>query len=313
MKEYVLSYYDKFKCIAEKCSHTCCAGWEMCIDKDSLTAYQSDCSNFSSALKKGINFKKSKFKYDKSKRCAFLNEKGLCEIIINLGEQSLCQVCRDHPRFRSFFDDRVELGLGFCCEQATRIILSFDGKIEPKLILDDGKEETLALNQKFVLEFREKALDLIQDQNLSINERITNLLSLCSADTNFKCDKKIIRAFLALERLDKSWTARLKSLKGKPLVRVVEEDLAPYSEKFIANSLYRHLSNSEDTMSACARIIAIVVCWWVIQSILTQEKSAKEFDFELVVDVVRAFSAEVEYSQKNLDKLFNTFYSFIKI
>ena len=107
MKEYVLNYYPKFKCIAGKCKHTCCAGWEMCIDKESLDAYKNEASGFATTLANGINFKKSKFKSDKFGRCAFLDADGLCEIISNLGEKALCQVCRDHPRFRSFFGDFI--------------------------------------------------------------------------------------------------------------------------------------------------------------------------------------------------------------
>ena len=60
MEEYVLSYYPEFKCIASKCKHTCCAGWEMNIDAESLSAYKGERSVFSNTLSKGINFKKSK-------------------------------------------------------------------------------------------------------------------------------------------------------------------------------------------------------------------------------------------------------------
>ena len=41
MKEYVLNYYPEFKCVASKCKHTCCSGWEMCIDKESLDAVKN--------------------------------------------------------------------------------------------------------------------------------------------------------------------------------------------------------------------------------------------------------------------------------
>ena len=61
MKEYVLNYYSKFKCVANLCKHTCCAGWEMDIDQTSLDSYKGEKSSYSSALKKGIDFKKSKF------------------------------------------------------------------------------------------------------------------------------------------------------------------------------------------------------------------------------------------------------------
>ena len=72
MREYVLSYYNNFKCIAEKCKHTCCAGWEIDIDEQSLNNYKTSVNAFSEALKQGVNFKKSKFKVDKQKGARFL-------------------------------------------------------------------------------------------------------------------------------------------------------------------------------------------------------------------------------------------------
>ncbi|MBR2498769.1 MAG: flagellin lysine-N-methylase [Clostridia bacterium] len=311
MKDYVLNYYPKFKCLAEKCKHTCCAGWEMNIDKRTLDAYKSDTSKFSASLKKGVNFKKSCFKSNKVGRCAFLNSDGLCEIIINLGENSLCQVCRDHPRFRSFFLDRVEMGLGFCCEQATKIILSFDDKIEPMLMGDNGEHIELDFNQKNVIEFRQKALEILQDRKISINNRIESLLKLSNANVLEKDYNKILKKFLTFERLDKNWTKRLKGIRKKPFNISIDESLSLYCEQFLVNELYRHLSDAEDTLWVRARAIASVFSWWIIKTIIENEKESD--CFSTIVDVVRAYSAEVEYSQKNLDKLFFFAYKFIKI
>ena len=313
MKEYVLNYYPSFKCVADACMHTCCAGWEMNIDEQTLNAYKDDKSAFCQSLHKGINFKKSRFKADKKGRCAFLNENGLCEIIINLGEQSLCQVCRDHPRLRSYFDARIELGLGFCCEQATKIILSFKDKIQPILTGDDGELSELDFNQKNVLEFRKKALGIVQDRQADINQRIENLLSLCNARVENKDYSTMLKRFYSLERLDKNWTARLKSVKRNGLTKDTDQGLACFAEQFLVNSLYRHLCDSEDTMWVRARTVACVFGWWLINSIFAQERAICADDFELIVDVVRAYSAEVEYSQSNLDKLFESAYKYIKI
>ncbi len=310
MKQYQLNYYPKFRCVAGACKHTCCAGWEMCIDEHSLSEYKNENSTFRDSLLKGINFKKAKFKSDKTGRCAFLNGDGLCEIIINLGEQKLCQVCTDHPRFRSFFSDRVQTGLGFSCEQATRDVLSFEDKIYPVLIADDGEQNQLNFIEKSVLEFRQKALDVVQDRTPTATDRMRKLLSLSSACVNPKDFVGIIKSFLSLERLDKSWTKRLKNIKKKTLTIAVDEKFSLYFEQFIVNSLYRHISNAEDAMSARAIVVACVLSWCVIQNIIISENS---FDFECVVDVVRAFSAEVEYSQENLDKLFAFMHKFIKI
>ena len=310
MKEYVLNYYPTFKCIASECKHTCCAGWQMNIDEQSLCAYKSEKSEFAKVLEKGIDFKKSQFKADKNGRCAFLNDKNLCEIIINLGEQSLCQVCRDHPRFRTFFDDRVETGLGFSCEQACKIILTFNDKIAPVLISDDGKENTLDFNQKNVLEFREKVLDIVQDKSEDINQRIEKVLQLCKANVSDKDFIKVIKTFLKLEKLDKSWAQRLKALKKSTFERQTSNALSHYAEQFLSNSLYRHLYDAEDTMWVRTRTIACVLSWWLIKGMIAQEGIES---LDGVIDVVRQFSAEVEYSQNNLEKLFAFAYKFIKL
>ncbi len=312
MKEYVLNYYSNFKCVAGECKHTCCAGWEMNIDEISLNAYRNDKSSFCKRLEKGVNFKKSRFKADKTGRCAFLNQKGLCEIIINLGEDSLCQVCRDHPRFRSFFNDRIETGLGFCCEQACKIILSFNDKIEPIVISDDGNNQELDFNQKNLLNFREKALSVVQNRSADINQRINELLSLCNARLERGDFSKITRAFLSFERLDKSWTARLKSVK-KAFTNITDTSLASYAEQFLANGLYRHSCDAEDTFAVRARAIACVLGWWEVNSVFEQERAGCTDEFNLIADIVRAYSAEVEYSQKNLDKIFSLASKFIKL
>ncbi len=304
MKEYLLSYYPEFKCIAEKCKHTCCAGWEMLIDKESLDKYKNDHSPFSENLKSGINFKKSKFKTDKVGRCAFLNQNGLCDIITNLGEDSLCQVCRDHPRFRSFFSRHVEMGLGFACEQATKIILSYKDKIKLIRTLDDDIAEQPTFIEQRLLSFRDKALAIIQDRTDDINDRINDLLSFCKADFHAKDFNKILKCFLNFEKLDKSWNKRLKALKKKSFTLHTDQNLSIYCEQFLVNSLYRHLADAEDVMSARIRACSLIFSWWIIKSIFQNEIAIND-EFELICDIVRAYSAEVEYSQKNLNKLFN--------
>ncbi len=312
MNEYVLSYYPEFKCVAGECKHTCCAGWEMNIDKATLDEYKKHNSHFSGKLFSGINFKKSKFETDKSGRCAFLNDKGLCEIIINLGEQSLCQVCRDHPRFRSYFDDRVETGLGFCCEQATKIILSYKNKIDMVLVNEVEKDSEPSFIEKQILNFRKQTLDIIQDRNIDINERIENILSLCSAKIDDASFNKVIRRLRAFERLDKGWQVRLKNLKNNGAKLTTNKDCALYCEQFLVNSFYRHISTAEDAIAARSRALACVFSWWIINGIFETEKCCQAL-LACICDVVRAYSAEIEYSQKNLYLLYAIASKFVKL
>ena len=41
MKTVVPHYYKNFKCIADKCRHSCCVGWEIDIDDDTLEKYRN--------------------------------------------------------------------------------------------------------------------------------------------------------------------------------------------------------------------------------------------------------------------------------
>ena len=33
-------YYKEFKCIADRCEATCCAGWQIVVDEESLARYK---------------------------------------------------------------------------------------------------------------------------------------------------------------------------------------------------------------------------------------------------------------------------------
>lgn len=302
MKEYVLSYYPKFNCIAEKCKHTCCAGWVINIDNESLIKYKAENSDYKEKLKKGIKFSKSRFKTDKKERCYFLNDNGLCDLIINLGKDRLCQVCKDHPRFRSFFTNFTETGLGFCCEEATKIILTYQDKITPVLDIDDKNTEKTDFIEESVISFREKALSILQDRTLLINDRIYSLLELVKFNLKIQDFNKIAKAFSSLESVDKTWDNKIKSLKNITPKYVIDQSLAHYSEQFLANSIYRHLSLADDVRDAHTRLIFTIVSWWIIFNIYDKENQ-KEQNLELLIDIIRQYSVEVEYSQKNLGKI----------
>ena len=95
-----------------------------------------------------------------------------------------------------------------------------------------------------------------------------------------------------------------------------DDALSLYFEQFFTNSFYRYLSDAEDTISVRARAVAVVLAWWVINAIFECEKQNSNQDFgafNLILDIVRQYSLEVEYSQKNLDKLFNFANKYIKI
>ena len=107
-------FYDSFHCIADKCTDTCCVGWEIDIDENSLKRYATIKGDFGNSLRQ--NIEDGHFKLREGDRCPFLKQDGLCDMICHLGESSLCDICREHPRFVEVYGDIMEKGLGLCCE-----------------------------------------------------------------------------------------------------------------------------------------------------------------------------------------------------
>ena len=159
MKEIVPDYLPEFRCIAGACRHTCCEGWEVDIDEESLPRFLA-----APDIAPQVSTEDTPhIRLLPGDRCPFLNRDGLCDMILRHGEGMLCKICRDHPRFRSFWSDRVELGLGLVCEEAGRLILSRDTPMKLLTLSDDGGDEELPEDEAELLTVRENLLNGITE------------------------------------------------------------------------------------------------------------------------------------------------------
>ena len=125
---YAPPYYKNFECIKDECRHTCCAGWHIGIDADTLSRYETMEGDLGHTVKKWIKFDEdgAYIPLTECGRCPHLDEDGLCRIISALGNEAVSEICREHPRFYNSADDRLEVGIGMSCEAAAGLILSSD-------------------------------------------------------------------------------------------------------------------------------------------------------------------------------------------
>ena len=134
-------FYDEFHCLASACRHSCCVGWEIDVDEESLRRYQGTGGEIGRALRENIALEPTPhFRLASGERCPFLREDGLCRLILALGEDSLCDICALHPRFFNDYPDREEAGLGLCCEEAARLLTAGEGHLR-LVAWSDGEEE----------------------------------------------------------------------------------------------------------------------------------------------------------------------------
>ncbi len=135
-------YYEDFKCIAGECPDTCCAGWQILIDEESLDYYGEVSGAFGKRLRDSIDWQEGAF-YQCEKRCAFLNEKDLCDIYTELGEGGLCQTCKNYPRHVEEFEGLREYTLSLSCPVAAEMILG-QQKFPVFVETEDDAEDELA-------------------------------------------------------------------------------------------------------------------------------------------------------------------------
>ena len=305
MQQVFPDYYSDFRCVAGACRHSCCIGWEIDIDPDTMAFYQTVPGEMGCRLKAHIAGEEPPhFVLGEGERCPFLNKDNLCDIILTLGEEHISQICTDHPRFRNELPGRVETGIGLCCEAAGRLIV---GKTTPTVLNIQGEESG---EKDEILALRDEIISLLQDRSRSINARVEDMLNRCGAVLPEKSVGEWAELLLGLERLDGAWTTLLELLRDKG----EQADPAGFDaymasrqteyEQLLVYFVYRHLANAFDETEAAARAAFAALAYHILRTLgalLWAQRG--EFTFEDQVELARLFSSEIEYSEENMDAL----------
>ncbi len=295
MKEVTPNYYDKFKCIADRCTHNCCIGWEIDIDEDTMELYNSLDTPMGERIRANIEGDVPHFILGEDDRCPFLNKEGLCDIICEHGDGALCDICYLHPRFKNFYSSFEETGLGLCCEEAARIILLEEEKFHISLP-DDTEDE-----EQMFFAVRQKIFSILQNREKSVRERFSSLAEEYGFD--FSLDS-LCDLYLSLERLDDKWTDELNTLKGFSFKGEIFEDIdfqIPF-EQLGCYFIFRHLSMWSEDYGAGVKF-ALMGCYLIGALCESYKSKYGCVSIEKMIDFARMYSSEVEYSEENLDML----------
>ncbi len=172
------SYYNEFKCIADKCPDTCCSGWAIVIDKNTLDKYKNIPGDDGEYIRGKIDFEEGIYKQN-GERCAFLNDCNLCDLIINQGEQKLCKTCTRYPRHFEEYGDLVEAALSMSCPVAAKLIIDRASVDKFKFRIDDSKRKVEQLDKKFLnllLGIRFQMFGITSDRTKTLDQRMKDIL-----------------------------------------------------------------------------------------------------------------------------------------
>lgn len=183
MKHVYPTYYQAFRCIAADCPDSCCQGWDVVIDSDTETFYNSVQGKFGEKLRGAIYTDQDGdrvFRLADEKKCPFWGEDRLCDIYRELGEEHLCLTCAQFPRLKMDYTVFCEHTLALACPEAARLILSTDRAYEDFAEdIEEDCEDYDAQVMRRLLKIRKKCAELLTaDQPLK--GRLEELLSYVS-------------------------------------------------------------------------------------------------------------------------------------
>lgn len=224
-------YYDKFSCTAEQCPDTCCAGWQIVIDENSLEKYSNVSGDFGIRLLNSIDWGEGVFE-QYHKRCSFLNAENLCDIYKELGADALCDTCRLYPRHIEEFENLREFSLSLSCPVAAKMILECQ---EPVKFLEeeDEKEECEEDFEDFdfllfdcLLEVREKLFSIVQNRTIPIEKRMYCVLKTAkNLQEALEEGEFFERDFISETELYLQESAEKFSVSHYEIVKAIRKDL----------------------------------------------------------------------------------------
>ena len=316
------SYYKKFKCIADKCSDNCCIGWEIEIDSDTVGYYKNVSGDFGARLRENISADNSFIL--KNERCPFLNESNLCDIIINCGEERLCQICRDHPRFFEWYGNIKEGGIGLSCEEGARLILTSDDVSYDESEIYEEEEPVDGELFSLLFDAREKIFSIIENEEKSFGENISDILNFAHK-LQFSVDnphliaedyipdeknsgeygvKDIIGSFGEFEPIDESWTSQYKKLCTTDIKNVEnKKECEAYTRNLFRYFIWRYFLKGVFDGEVLSKVKLAVVSVIVIR-LMTHGSD----DINVWIEKSKLYSKQMEYSDENTELFYDMSY-----
>lgn len=298
MKIVKPTFYKNFKCIAGDCPDSCCQGWEVDADSDSLEYYKT--LDNSLEIKKRIDSVLSKDEFDNTiftlapkKRCPFLNDENLCDMHIAIGGEHTPYTCRTFPRFIYDFGATREIGISFSCPVASDMMYnteSFD--FETDINSDLPTLNDIDAEKYFLLyKGRAEAYKIAKDKNKSIRKRLNDLLDLgvLLQEKLFPYDEggddiAFFDVFKNPELINPEWKEKVEnfSLKQVSDTQSNENILMYFLYKYLMQAVY-----DDDVLSK----IKMAVIGVLINTYFGEDSWT-----------VHLWSKETEHSQYNMDR-----------
>lgn len=162
-------YYEKFQCIANRCTITCCQEWKIGVDNETNRKWKKLLPPDMVVDKKknlsAYTVKKDGMRVialDEKHRCPFLNEEKLCRLLCTYTDRVLSDTCTQFPREVHRFSTHEEETLMPCCPAVIDIWKDAKEIVFPKV--DREYKDLLFAIREHMMELLEDSTQRLEDQ-----------------------------------------------------------------------------------------------------------------------------------------------------
>lgn len=162
-------YYEKFQCIADRCTITCCQEWKIGVDNETNRKWKKLLPPDTVVDKKknlsAYTVKKDGMRVialDGKHRCPFLNEEKLCRLLCTYTNRVLSDTCTQFPREVHRFSTHEEETLMPCCPAVIDIWKDAKEIVFPKV--DREYKNHLFVIREHMMELLEDSTQRLEDQ-----------------------------------------------------------------------------------------------------------------------------------------------------
>lgn len=296
VKLYAPAYYKEFSCIADRCRHSCCVGWEIDVDAAALEKYGKVTDAYGETVRGSIDKTDTPhFTLSADERCPHLDKRGLCRIITALGEEYLCDICREHPRFYLDTPHGKEVGLGMACEEACRLILSSDTYAD---LIEVGETDGVPLGTEFdATAERSEVFEILLTPSLHYDDKRKRICEMYDVALTLLTEAEWRECLASLEYLDEAHRTLFSCFSLSPTVRKENEEVLG---RALAYFLFRHATEAESAEDFRAAVLLSLFFEKLFASLIVATGAESRED---IIEAARILSEELEYSEDNVADL----------
>ncbi|MGG7214760.1 flagellin lysine-N-methylase, partial [Clostridium nigeriense] len=301
--------YHKFKCTADKCKFTCCKGWDINVDTNTYNKWrEKDNLNY---LLDNVRLIKSHgentylIKKETKGECPLLTNEGLCNIVIDHGDEYLSLTCKNFPRIENNFDYVKELTLSCSCPEVVNIISNMKEKV-----YIDSNDSLSYIEDLGCLKIRESLVKIFQKEDISIENKLIlsydmlfNMLESDDLDyenlieflDNYKSEKYIKEELNKykdyvnkdtienLKEINSLFIDIIENYRNVPIFKEVLKDIYKFAEEINIEKLFNNWKDLKNLFKEYDNLIENCIVSKVLSSCVSDDLEEMIISFEMII------------------------------